>query len=234
MNMHEHSTEQTALARRIGLRLTERSLAPQVRNALRSLGYSLIDLDSEPEAEALSSRVWIVDEERLDELPSIPQRPELQVALLCESAESQLEPPEDERVFSRITRPARLTTVYEMLQTVLEGTPRRLPRVPTKLSARCIRDEHRSMGAVLSLSEGGCLLRSSDGFARGAQIDLQFALPQFGLIKTHAECRYAQGKDLGLAFGDAHSETRRTIAHYVTSRLAAGRDESSMPNAVGF
>lgn len=229
--MYDYATGQTALSRRIGLRLTERSLAPKVRNALRSLGYSLVDLDSESEEEALQSRVWIVDEERVDELPSIPQRPDLQVALLCESAESQ-EPPQDERVFSRITRPARLTEVYEMLQAVLEGTPRRLPRVSTTLSARCIRDDHRSMGAVLSLSEGGCLLRSSERFARGAQIDLQFALPQFGLIHTHAECRYAQGDDLGLAFGDAPAEVRRTIAHYVTSRLAV---ESSMPDAaVGF
>ncbi len=232
--MHEHANGQTALSRRIGLRLTERSLAPQVRNALQSLGYTLIDLDSEPEEQATSSRVWLVDEERLEKLPSIAQRPELHVALLCESAEPQLEAPEDERVLSRVTRPARLTAVYEMLQTILEGTPRRLPRISTKLSARCIRDEHRSMGAVLSLSKGGCLLRSSEGFARGAEIDLQFALPQFGLIKTHAECRYAQGEDLGLAFSDAGSQVQQTIAHYITSRLASGRDLSSMPDAVGF
>jgi hypothetical protein len=198
------------------------------------LGYTLVDLESEPEEQAANSRLWLVDEEMLDELPSISLRPELKVALLCDSAESQ-EPPEDERVFSRITRPARLTAVYEMLQAVLEGTPRRLPRVSTKLLARCIRDDQRSMGAVLSLSEGGCLLRSGERFARGAQIDLQFALPRFGLINTHAECRYAQGDDLGLAFGAAHSEARRSIAYYVTSQLAADAARSSMPDtAVGF
>ena len=77
------------------------------------------------------------------------------------------------------------------------------------------------MGAVLSLSEGGCLLRSDERFERGAQIDLQFALPQFGMVDAHAECRYAQGQDLGLAFADANAETRQTIASYVTARLAS-------------
>lgn len=230
--MHAQATPQNDSPRRIGLHLTEQSLAPQVRIALRNLGYVLIDLDREPAERAAQARVWLVDEARLDELPRPHERPELRIALLSTEAQIESAPPGDERVFARVTRPGRLTPVYEMLQTALEGTPRRVPRVPTRLSARCIYDRNRSMGAVLSISEGGCLLRSSEGFDRGAQIDLQFALPQFGLISTPAECRYAEGADVGLAFPETNPETRHRIAHFVTSQLAAGEGAAQPPHAV--
>jgi hypothetical protein len=230
--MHAHATPQNASPRRIGLRLTEQSLAPQVRIALQNLGYLLIDLDSEPAERAVHARVWLVDEERLDELPRPQERPELRIALFSTEAQIESAPPRDERVFARVTRPGRLAPVYEMLQTALEGTPRRVPRVTTRLSARCIYDRNRSMGAVLSSSEGGCLLRSTEGFDRGAQIDLQFALPKFGLISTPAECRYAEGTDVGLAFAEANQETRHTIAHYVAAQLAAGEAAAQLPRAV--
>ncbi len=92
----------------------------------------------------------------------------------------------------------------------------------TQLSARCSHGEQRSIGAVLSLSEGGCLLRSGERLSRGAKVCLQFALPSFGLISTQAECRYAREGDAGLAFSESGSDVRHTIAHFVTAQLAAG------------
>lgn len=108
-----------------------------------------------------------------------------------------------------------------MIQRALEETPRRSPRVPTKLSARCIRIDRRSIGAVLSLSEGGCLLRTRDELRRGAQVDLQIALPHYGMISTRAECRYSSRGNIGLAFTDPAPDTRQTISNYVTLELAA-------------
>jgi hypothetical protein len=93
--------------------------------------------------------------------------------------------------------------------------------VGTRLSARCIRGDQRSIGAVLSLSEGGCLLRSGESLARGATLRLQLALPDLGLISTRAECRYAREGDAGLAFADSAGHVRRTISHFVTEKLAA-------------
>ncbi|MFK7896171.1 MAG: PilZ domain-containing protein [Myxococcota bacterium] len=227
--MHGQAQSDHILSRRIALCLTENSLAHQVQDALQNLGYTLLDLDLDHEAakSGEDARLWLVDENRLSEVPDLERRPEIQIALLSDPADCDERLPRDTRVFARVPKPGRLTPVYEMLQTALEGTPRRLPRVETRISARCISDQSRSMGAVLSLSEGGCLLRSQEGFQRGARIELQFALPAFGLVTANAECRYAKGTDLGLAFPEAGQETRSAIAHFVTAQLALAESLAS-------
>ncbi len=111
-----------------------------------------------------------------------------------------------------------------MIQRALEATPRRCPRVPTRLSARCIRSERRSIGAVLSLSEGGCLLRTSESLRKGVSLGVQFALPDYGLVSTRAVCRYTRMGDAGLAFTDPGPDVRHTIAHYITMQLASEAD----------
>jgi hypothetical protein len=60
----------------------------------------------------------------------------------------------------------------------------------------------RSIGAVLSLSEGGCLLRTGERLRRGSKVDLQFALPEYGLVATKAECRYVRKGDAGISGGE--------------------------------
>jgi hypothetical protein len=218
--MHHASYEPGIMGRRIGVRITPKSLAPRVLEALRALGYTMIDLDSErvtPETRDACG-LWLVDEERLAELPDADEAPDrriLLIASVCSDACS------DPRIFATTRRPARLGAVYEMIQSALESTPRSVPRVRTQLSARCIRGEQYSLGAVLSLSEGGCLLRSGERLARGSTLSLQFALPNYGLISTQAECRYARESDSGLAFADSNADVRDTIAHYVTAQLAA-------------
>ena len=218
--MHETIYEPGILGRRIGVRITPKSLAPRVLEALRALGYTMVDLDSERVSEQSreSCGLWLVDDERLAELPGPDKEPDRRILLIASARSAACE---DSRIFASTRRPARLGSVYEMLQSALESTPRSAPRVRTQLSARCIRGEQRSLGAVLSLSEGGCLLRTGEKLSRGSKLDLQFALPNYGLISTHAECRYARESDAGLAFSDFASDVRHTIAHFVTSQLAA-------------
>ncbi|MEM9174964.1 MAG: PilZ domain-containing protein [Myxococcota bacterium] len=215
--MHAAPHDGSAHHRRVALLLNERSVTPRVLEALRALGYVLIDDDAtEQEDERARAGVWLVDEDRLESLPNDPDE-DLRVLAIVSPAHTR---PVDPRVFAQTARPGRLGSVYGMIQRALESTPRRCPRVPTRLSARCIRADRRSIGAVLSLSEGGCLLRTGEALRKGAKLDLQFALPDYGLVSTRAECRYVRRGDAGLAFEEANPDVRHTIAHYVTCQLA--------------
>ncbi len=94
------------------------------------------------------------------------------------------------------------------------------PRIPTRLSARCIRAERRSIGAALSLSKGGCLLRTGEAPREGTRLDLPFALPDCGVVSTRAGWRNVRSGDAGLAFDAPPADLRHTIAHFVTCELA--------------
>ena len=108
-----------------------------------------------------------------------------------------------------------------MIQSTIERTPRRMPRVRTRLSARCVRSERRTIGTMLSLSEGGCLLRTDDLLRKGSQVQLQFALPDYGLVSTRADCRYTHVGNAGLEFVEPPHDIRQSIGHFVTLQLAA-------------
>ena len=228
--MHDPVFEPGIMGRRIGVRIGPKSLAPRVLEALRALGYVMIDLDSEriPQESRDACGLWLVDSDRLPELPGPEEAADRRILLI---ASARSDAPLDSRIFATTRRPARLGAVYEMIQSALESTPRSAPRIRTQLSARCIRGEHRSIGAVLSLSEGGCLLRSGERIARGARVDLQFALPSFGLISTRAECRYAREGDAGLAFEASGADVRHTISHFVTSQLAESDPGRARPRS---
>ena len=213
--MHTVSRHDTARDRRVALRLREHSLAPRVLEALRALGYAFVDEDAGDDCR--DAHVWLVDADRLDGLAPLPDQGDLRVLVIA-SARDRVR--DDPIVFAQTKRPGRLRSVYAMIESALERTPRRSPRIPTRLSARCIRSDRRAIGAVLSLSEGGCLLRTGEPLRKGAKLDLQFALPDYGLISTRAECRYVRRGDAGLAFAAPSADVRHTIAHYVTCELA--------------
>lgn len=218
--MHESPYEPGIMGRRIGVRITASSVAPRVLDALRALGYAMVDFDSSRTTDELreACRLLLVDQLRLAELPNPEVDGDRRILLI---ASPTGRPAEDPRVFATTRRPARLGAIYEMIQSALESRPRSSPRIRTRLSARCIQGEQRSIGAVLSLSEGGCLLRSGDPLSPGSTVQLQFALPSSGLISTRAECRYARSSDAGLAFADSSSELRHAISHFVTAQLAS-------------
>jgi hypothetical protein len=207
------SPPRSVLDRRIAVRLTPRSLAPHVRSALGSLGY-VIDED---ETSTSRPAIWLVDEDRLDECSYAGDESDARVVVISTSPET---PSADPRIIGRIARPGRLNAIYALAQWALEKTPRRDPRIQTQLAARCIRANRRSIGAVVSLSEGGCLLRTDDRLKKGAGLEIQFALPDFGLISTIAECRYVRRAGAGLAFAAPSSDIKHTISHFVTLKLA--------------
>lgn len=215
--MHETSPPNSAVGRKIDVRLTPRSLAPRVLPALQVLGYALRE-EADPIASNLSdSGIWLVDEARLDELPDTEVAPDARILLISSPRQNQHE---DIRILAQTPRPARLSAVYSMIQSALEETPRRTPRVRTQLSARCIKADRRSIGAVLSLSEGGCLLRTAENLRKGVNVDLQFALPEYGLVSTKAQCRYVRKGDAGMEFSEPAPDIRHSIAHFVTTLLA--------------
>ena len=214
--MHTLPHEGSAHQRSIALRLSEGSVTPRVLEALRALGYVLVDEDAGDDCRR--ARVWLVDGERIETLPQVTEDDD--VRLLAIVSPSEAGALTDPRIFAQTTRPGRLGAVYEMIQNALERTPRRTPRIPTRLSARCIREERRSIGALLSLSEGGCLLRTGEALRKGAKLDLQFALPDYGVISTRAVCRYMRRGDAGLAFDAPSADVRHTISHFVTCELA--------------
>jgi len=219
--MHAESIKQCAQGRRIGLHLTSGSLAPRVLEALRTLDYELEECEIVDRAALEDRRVWLVDADRLVDFPDLDAMPDARLLLITPpDPEQEI----DSRAFAHTTRPGRLGPVYAMIQRALEQHPRSTPRIPTQLSARCIRADRRSIGAVLSLSEGGCLLRTSDSLRKGMSLDLQFALPDYGLISTPAECRYTRRGNAGLAFASPTSDIRHSIAHYVTLQLATNAD----------
>jgi hypothetical protein len=136
--MHDTIYEPGIMGRRIGVQITPKSLAPRVLEALRALGYTMIDLDSDRTTEQAraSCGIWLVDEERLAELPESASESNRRILLISSTrSRSGL----DSRVFASTRRPARLGAVYEMIQSALESTPRSTPRIKTQLSARCSR-----------------------------------------------------------------------------------------------
>lgn len=213
--MHAKSAPDTAVSRKIHVRLTSRSLAAKVLPALQVLGYTLRE---GADSVASNSGFWLVDETRLGELPDVKLAPDARILLITSP---RRDPHEDTRILAQTSRPARLSAIYAMIQSAIEHKPRRTPRVRTQLSARCLRADRRSIGAVLSLSEGGCLLRTGDNLRKGTQVDLQFALPEYGLVSTPAQCRYVRKGDAGMEFSKPARDIRHSIAYFVTTQLAA-------------
>ena len=194
-------------------------MATPTRSALRRLGYEFI----RPEKARGDFRpeLRLVDERRLDELPDIDTEPSTPIVVLTGArALRDAQHDADPRIIGRIARPAALTPLYALLQQGLESTPRSVPRVPTHLPARWVRQDQHAIGAILSLSEGGCLLRTrEDTITDGAGMQLQFALPGAGLISMAARCVHQRGADIGLSFQEPSSSIRRTIGGFVANLL---------------
>jgi hypothetical protein len=181
--MHAKSPTSNAIDRKIDIRLTPRSVAPDVLLALQALGYTFREDLGNRDPDSQNSGIWIVDSARLEDVPIADIAPNIRILMIASPRQNQYD---DSRVLVMTMRPARLSAVYSMIQLALEHTPRKTPRVRTQLSARFLQEDRRSMGALLSLSEGGCLLRTSESLREGVGLDLQFALPEYGLVSTRA------------------------------------------------
>lgn len=120
-----------------------------------------------------------------------------------------------------LRRPASLGDLYRALQFALETNPRRVPRASITLPARCASGEGDFPGAIVSLSEGGCLIRVSRPLASRRRLRLFFPLPETGLVEVCARPLYHARGHLGLAFLELADATRRRLASLVEAELLA-------------
>jgi hypothetical protein len=196
-----------------------RALSSQTRRSLSALGYSIVPGSTVTvDGQGLQEpALRLVDERHLASAPTPECDPDTPIILLTGKRARACEDP---RIVDHIRRPAQLNDIFRGFQSALETHPRRVPRVATQLAARCIRSHHNSFGAVMSLSEGGCLIATSELIGKGAQMSLQLAIPKDGIITTPAECVYQHENRAGLAFSDTSDRNRQVINDFVASRLA--------------
>jgi len=194
--------------------------APMARVILAKLGYKIVEPDEFAEAAAELGlerpHLRLVDERTLADVEA-EEDPPVPIVVLCGRYGVT---GADPRIVGAIRRPAGLHEIYRLVQQVLEDTPRSTPRVPTHLTARCRRNGREWRGAVLSLSENGCLLRSPETLLLGSRIALGFELPRAGSIEVDAEIAYQLVPDLGVIFNATSPGVREAIGGYVTAVLA--------------
>jgi hypothetical protein len=193
------------------------ALEPNASRALRSLGYEMVPAGASfgTADQPIQPDLRIVDEESFGRIASEEGASPPLILLTRQPAP----PPANRRVIASLTRPASFQELYVAIQEALEPTPRRHPRITTALPARCTHDDRTCAGAVISLSEGGCLFRSPGGLSWECETNLQFPLPRPGLISTRARSVHQRENDLGFAFQGLLSDSRFAISQYVMNRL---------------
>jgi len=209
----------TQLQRQIASYVPPQAYAPRVRAALEALGYQIIPVATRGhfEDDSWTPDLRIVDERHIDRIPAEDYLPRTPVLLLTGGAR---EPCRDRRVVGSALRPAMLKDLYPILQRTLEDTPRVAVRAPTELPGRCTQSDRRWMGAVVSLSEKGCLFRTSELLATDQRLNLLFPLPMGQMVTARARVIGQQGPSVGLVFDDMAPPIREAVAEYVEGRLA--------------
>lgn len=192
------------------------------RSILSKLGYAIVTPE---EFEACASDLGrdnpdlrVADERSLAEIPEDAYSTVPIIVLTGSHGITGADP----RIVGAIRRPAGMHELYRLIQEVLEDTPRSSPRIATHLMARCSRDGCEWTGAVLSLSESGCLLRSTAPQNLGSVFRLEFDLPRSGPLAVEAEVTYQLVPDLGLTFHGTAPARRREIADFIERSLAHG------------
>lgn len=193
-----------------------RAFAPGARAALRALGYDLVAGDRRRRPDDAPAAACIATEREFARLPEAAR--DLPTIVIRGRRGFQVAD-DANGVIGFAPRPAALRDLYRMLQQALEATPRRVPRTAASLPARCIGRAEEWPGAILSISEGGCLLRSKP--PSDERVDLWFALPGEGLVAVQAEPVHRTGEHTGFAFRDVREDLREAIADYVADSLAS-------------
>jgi len=209
----------TRLQRQIASYVPPQAYAPRVRAALERLGYRIIPVATRGrfEDDSWTPDLRIVDERHIDRIPAEDYLPRTPVLLLTGGTRAAWR---DRRVVGSVPRPAMLKDLYPILQQTLEDTPRVAVRAPTELPGRCTQSDRRWMGAVVSLSENGCLFRTNQMLATDKRLNLLFPLPMGQMVVTRARVIGQQGTSVGLFFDDIAPSIRDAVAEYVENRLA--------------
>jgi len=194
------------------------AFAPRTLSILTKLGYQITSVEEiEARDDHVHTDLWIVDERRIGEVPD--SEDEVAVPIIVLTGRHGVTGA-DSRVVGAVQRPAGLHELFRLLQQVFEEHPRSTPRVPVHLRAHCRRQERAWPGAMLSLSENGCLLRTPEPLPLGTQVNLSFALPRSGRIELWAETAYQLLPDMGLVFSALAPGDRDAIQRYVVEALA--------------
>jgi hypothetical protein len=195
------------------------AFAPRTRAALAGLGYRIIPAATRGhfDDDRWKPDLRIVDDRHLDRLPKENYLPRTPIIV---SSGTRRKNWRDARVVGQIGRPASLTEIYPLIQNALEDHPRGNARARTQLPARCTLAEHRWMGAIVSLSAGGCLFQTRSEMEPGLELNLLFPLPQDRMVYTRARVLRRQGDHIGIEFDDPPDPSRRAISDFVTERLA--------------
>lgn len=191
---------------------------PIARLVLGRIGYAIVSPEEWKQDAELAGRapaLCIVEDRQLGEVPATAATPLL---VVCGRGRSQVDDP---RVFGVVARPAGLHELYRLFQQALEPIARGCLRAPTNLPVRLRCAGREWQGALLSLSENGCLVRSPEPVELGASLEVAFELPGGVRIETEAEPSYHLKDDTGLVFAGTPASARRAILGYVEALLAA-------------
>jgi hypothetical protein len=198
-------------SRRVEVRVGPNAFAPGVQLALERLGYKLVPARS---SSAEAPDALIVAAEDVSQLEAEATAPIILIGALRSRDQ------DDPRVIGAVRYPAELLGLYSLLQRALEAHPRAVPRIDTALPARSLSGGVDTPGAILSLSEKGCLLRSTERLSGHDPLHLQFALPGGRAIYTRAKPCYLAGKESGMVFEKLPEASRVAITEFVTSSLS--------------
>jgi hypothetical protein len=197
------------------------AFVPLARAILGRMGYAIVPLEEWQAYPPLSKReplLALVDDRMFASLPATEPFDRLPILLLTGREPGRIE---DRRVLGAISQPAGLHELYRLLQQLIEPQPRGTLRIPTNLPARMRGADREWTGAVLSLSENGCLLRTPEPMPLGTALEISFELPRTGRIETRAEASYQLIPDFGLVFQSTPAASRNAIRSFVEERLAA-------------
>lgn len=160
----------------------------------------------------------IVDERRLGEVPFDEDSHSTPMIVLTGRAGAT---GADGRIVGAVKRPAGLHDLYQLLQQVFEETPRSNPRVATQLRAKCKSGDKEWEGRILSLSENGCLFRSTEPIYLGSDVTITIEFARTGMLVVEAEATYQLLPDTGLVFSAVPAKTREALADFVSEILLA-------------
>ena len=189
------------------------------RPILAGMGYAIIPIEEwleDPRLIAKRPELCIAEESRVEDVPTDRDFARLPIITLTgRSGVTSGDP----RVVGGIPAPAGLHELYRLLQQTLEVHPRSCLRVPTEIAARVKQKDREWTASLLSLSESGCLLRSTEPLAMATPMEIMFDLPRLGRVKTQAEPTYQFLPDTGVVFERTPPGHRRSIQIYVESQL---------------
>jgi len=210
------------VARRIVLTHAGREgFTDMTRTILAKLGYPILtpeEFESRSEQRGfVEPALRIVDERHLADVPE-DAYPSLPIIVLSgRHGVTGADP----RIVGAVRRPAGMHELYRLIQDVLEETPRTTPRTPTHLQAQCTWDGKEWSGTILSLSESGCLIRSTEPQMLGARFRIRFSMPPLGSLDLDADVAYQLIPELGLVFNSTQPAERAMIAEFIRRTLTA-------------